>query len=164
MYLIEACLCPICRTWELFSLFALPASRLEGGLVLSGLTVTHSLTWRILYPSVWCRADMGLVQGTLQPCSHHVVGSEVWVEQCLTPCLRETRPRDTCLEGHTRHVPISYPAAHHSWECSCLCCPPWAVAAGHVWPTASLPAWSLGLVFSALSVDEIRIISPSSLS
>lgn len=57
----------MCRMWELFFLFALTASRLEVGLILPGITVIHSCTWKILYPSVWPRADMGLVLGTPQP-------------------------------------------------------------------------------------------------
>lgn len=71
-------------------------------------------------------------------------------------------------EGHTGHVLADGPFPSPTPQpiilgCCCLCCPPWAVAAGHVWSTPSLHACSLGLVFPALSVGEIRILSPSSL-
>lgn len=74
---------------------------------------------------------------------------------------------DVCLEGHTGHVladsPSPSPAPQPIIPGSAAAFAALPVAAGRVWPTALLPAWSLSLAFSALSFGEIRIVSPSSL-
>lgn len=141
----------------MFSLFALTTSRLEGGLILPGITVIHSCTWRILCPSMWPQADMGWCWA---PPSHCLAGqSEIWIEQCLIP------PGCRGSRGHSGHVladglsPPPVPlgpggaaafAAHPGWGQPDPACAPG--------PQPSFPpwAWSPGLVFSALSVDEIR--------
>lgn len=123
--------------WELFSLFALTASRLEGELILPGISVIHSRTWRILYPSVWPWADMGHPPPCSQP------GSEVWVEQCLVPCQGEAHPRGaeavrdtpgTSWQMVSPHLPPHGPSF---LRVLCLHCQPWA------WSSALLPAVDL---------------------